>query len=234
MRVLAVALLGEYDPAFTPHVATADALRHACEATAIQVRGDWVSTANADPSIFGTYAGVWILPGSPYKSLDRTLEVIRHARQHAIPCFGTCGGFQHMILEYARNVLHFPDAQHAEYDPYASRLFVSRLECSLLGREMSVRLAAGSRVAEIYGTRMAREQYYCNFGVNPDAVPLLRAGPLKITGSDDEGEVRVVELPSHPFFIGTLFVPQLKSRAGRPHPLVAAFVRALARRECKR
>jgi CTP synthase (UTP-ammonia lyase) len=81
---------------------------------------------------------------------------------------------------------------------------------------------------------MAREQYYCNFGVNPDAVPLLRAGPLKITGSDDEGEVRVVELPSHPFFIGTLFVPQLKSRAGRPHPLVAAFVRALARRECKR
>ena len=135
-----------------------------------------------------------------------------------------------MILEYARNVLHFPDAHHAEYDPYASRLFVSRLECSLAGREMSVRLAADSRVAEIYGAQMALEQYYCNFGVNPDAVPLLRAGPLRITGSDDEGEVRIVELPNHPFYIGTLFVPQLKSRAGHPHPLVAAFVTALGTR----
>ena len=73
------------------------------------------------------------------------------------------------------------------------------------------------------------EQYYCNFGVNPDKVPLLRKGPLQITGSDAEGEVRVVELPDHPFFVGTLFVPQLRSTPERPHPLVTAFIRAAGR-----
>src|SRR5262249_2632742 len=153
------------------------------------------------------------------KDLDKTLWVIRHAREHHVPCFGTCGGFQHMILEYARHVLGCQDAQHAEYDPYASHLFVSQLVCSLAGREMPLHFAAGSQVAAIYGALSATEQYYCNFGVNPDYIPLLKSGPLQVTGSDNEGEVRVIELPGHPFFIGTLFVPQTRSTPQHPHPL---------------
>ena len=70
------------------------------------------------------------------------------------------------------------------------------------------------------------EQYYCNFGVNPDYVGTLRSGALQIVGSDDEGEVRVVELAGHPFFVGTLFVPQHRSTPSEPHPLVSAFVEA--------
>jgi CTP synthase (UTP-ammonia lyase) len=73
------------------------------------------------------------------------------------------------------------------------------------------------------------ESYYCNFGVNPDRVPLLKSGPLKITGSDSEGEVRIIELPDHPFFIGTLFVPQARSTPDNPHPLVTAFLKAVKR-----
>jgi CTP synthase (UTP-ammonia lyase) len=135
-----------------------------------------------------------------------------------------------MILEYARNALGFVDAQHAEYDPYASELFITQLECSLVGRELVVALQPGSRIARIYGTLEAREQYYCNFGVNPERLAELQRGELRVTGSDADGEVRVVELPKHLFYIGTLFVPQLRSRIERPHPLITAFVRAASTR----
>jgi CTP synthase (UTP-ammonia lyase) len=134
-----------------------------------------------------------------------------------------------MILEYARNVLGFKDAQHAEYDPYASQLFISQLTCSLAGREMRLSFGEGSKVASIYGALSATEQYYCNFGVNPQYVPLFRKGPLVVSGSDEEGEVRVIELPKHPFYVATLFVPQMRSAPGKPHPLVMEFLRAALR-----
>jgi CTP synthase (UTP-ammonia lyase) len=221
-----IALIGEYDPTFPPHEATYNACEHAARQLGVRVIAEWTSTADATISALRDFSGLWILPGSPYKSLKNTLDAIRYAREERIPCFGTCGGFQHVILEYARNVLGFHDAQHAEYDPYASELFVSQLECSLKGRELRIALKPGSRVAAIYGATDAIEEYYCNFGVNPEKVGLLRVGNLRISGSDVEGEVRVVELPDHPFFVATLFVPQLRSRPDRPHPLVTAFLRA--------
>lgn len=159
--------------------------------------------------------------------MDRTLWAIRCAREHLIPCFGTCGGFQHMVLEYARNVLGFKDAQHAEYDPYASHLFIARLECSLVGREMQLRFTNGSQMARIYGALSTTEHYYCNFGVAPEYIALLKSGAMQVTGSDSEGEVRIIELPGHPFFIGTQFVPQTRSSPQRSHPLVTAFLQAV-------
>lgn len=160
--------------------------------------------------------------------MDKTLAAIRHARENNIPCFGTCGGFQHMIIEYARNLLGFIDAQHAEYDPYAWNLFISQLACSLAGREMQLSFESDSRVAAIYGATTAIEQYYCNFGINPDYVDALKQGPMQISGADAEGDIRVIEWPGHPFFIGTLFVPQARSMPERPHPLVSAFLSAVA------
>jgi CTP synthase (UTP-ammonia lyase) len=74
------------------------------------------------------------------------------------------------------------------------------------------------------------EEYYCNFGVDPSKVALLASKDLRISGSDVEGEVRVIELRDHPFFVGTLFVPQLRSTPSHPHPLVTAFLRAAAAR----
>lgn len=221
-----IALLGEFDPSFPPHQATNAACAHSASVLQAHVDARWVSAADATVEAMRQCSAIWITPGSPYASLANTIAVIRYARERRVPCFGTCGGFQHMILEYARNVLGFRDAQHAEYDPYASDLFVSQLECSLVGRELRIALVPGSRVAGIYGETDVAEQYYCNFGVSPDKTQLLRKGPLQITGSDAEGEVRVVELPDHPFFIGTLFVPQLRSTSARPHPLVTAFIRA--------
>ena len=226
-----IAILGEYSAAFAPHPATDAAIAHANAALGLNVTAEWIVTDEADPGRLGRHGGIWIAPGSPYRNMARTLEAIRRAREDGVPCFGTCGGMQHIVIEYARNVLGFGDAQHAEYDPYASELFVSALACSLAGREMRLSLVPGSQVAKIYGATEVTEQYYCNFGVHPDRVAVLASGPLAIVGSDAEGEVRVVELPGHPFFIGTLFVPQARSTPAAPHPLVVAFLRAIAARQ---
>ena len=223
-----IALLGEFTPTFKPHIATNAAIEHSRNMLGISVEGVWVSTQDIEPSLFSRFSGIWVAPGSPYKNMDKTLWAIQYARENNIPCFGTCGGFQHIILEYARNVLGFKDAQHAEYDPYSSDLFISALTCSLAGREMNLNFVEGSQVAEIYGENSAIEEYYCNFGVNPEKIELLKSGSLQITGSDVEGEIRVIELPNHPFFLATLFVPQARSTASRPHPLVSAFLTAVA------
>jgi len=221
-----IALLGEYTPTFAPHASTNAAIAHANAALGLKIDYDWVSTADINSSLFKRYDGIWVTPGSPYIDMDKTLDAIRHARENNIPCFGTCGGFQHMILEYARNVLGFEDAQHAEYDPYASNLFISQLTCSLAGRAMQLTFEPNARVAAIYGATTAIEQYYCNFGINPDYIEALKQGPMHITGADVEGEIRVIEWPDHRFFIGTLFVPQARSTLQQPHPLVAAFLAA--------
>jgi CTP synthase (UTP-ammonia lyase) len=225
-----IAILGEYSPDFEPHRATDAAISHSAARLGIDATATWVSTADVNESLFEMHDGVWVAPGSPYKDLAKTVAAIRYAREHSVPCFGTCGGMQHLIIEYARNVLGFHDAQHAEYDPYASLLFVSELACSLAGRDMQLRLVPGSQVAAIYGATSVVERYYCNFGVHPDRVAALAAGPLRIVGSDAEGSVRVVELPGHPFFIGTLYVPQARSTPNASHPLVSAFLRTCVRR----
>lgn len=220
-----VALIGEYNPTFPPHASTDEAIRHSLGYLGTEIAAHWVSTEDIDTKLFERFAGIWIAPGSPYKDMDKTLWAIRHARENNIPCFGTCGGFQHMVIEYARNVLGFRDAQHAEYDPYASNLFISRLACSLAGRTMRLALVPGSRVAGIYGDTTTAENYYCNFAVDPTCLDALKQGPLKLSGADAEGETRIIEHPTHPFFIGTLFVPQTRSRPDAPHPLVTEFLR---------
>lgn len=229
MRQL-IAVLGEYSPSYGPHLATDAAIEHSKRLLGTDIDAEWISTQAIDERRLRDYSGLWIAPGSPYKSLEKTLRAIRYAREHRVPCLGTCGGFQHMLLEYARNVLGVKDARHAEYDADASNVFISQLACSLAGREMRLNLVAGSQVADIYGATSAQEHYYCNFGVNPESVSLLKQGPLSVSGSDAEGEVRVVEYPGHPFFIGTLFVPQQRSTPERPHPLVTAFMRAVLER----
>ncbi|MCA9130181.1 MAG: hypothetical protein KDB22_24000 [Planctomycetales bacterium] len=228
MKPVPIAIIGEFSPSFEPHGATNAAIEHASNSLKQSFRADWISTEDVEQRLLESFAGILIAPGSPYASLSNALNAIRFARENNLPCLGTCGGFQHIILEYARNVLGFDDAQHAEYDPFSSQLFVSKLDCSLVGRRMRLQFVNETRVARIYQSLEADEQYYCNFGVNPQFVDLLRSGPLQIVGKDAEGEVRVVELPDHPFFVGTLFVPQLNSTSATPHPLIKEFLRVAA------
>jgi CTP synthase (UTP-ammonia lyase) len=228
-----IAIIADFDASSPTHVATEDALRHSAAALGAAVELHWVSTqllaGPEGPRFLAGFHGFWIGPGSPYVRMAGALFAIRLAREAGIPLLGTCGGFQHIILEHARNVLGLDNAEHEESSPDADFLVISRLTCSLVGREMAIQFAPGSRVAQIYGKTSAPEQYLCNFGVNPDFVNALRSGPLAVVGSDSEGEVRAVESPGHPFFVGTLFLPQHRSTPAHPHPLVTAFLQASLR-----
>jgi CTP synthase (UTP-ammonia lyase) len=233
-----IAIVGDFDPANNSHLATNEAIRHSSASVGSQVESHWFSTPEAaSPSglrSLSGLSGLWIDPASPYKSMDGAMAAIRFAREHGMPLLGTCGGFQHLILEYARNVLGIADAQHEETEPKGSRLLISRLACSLVGRRMTIRLQPESLVGRAYGCATVQESYHCNFGVNPDYIESLRSSRLRIVGSDEEGVVRAVELDGHPFFVGTLFLPQLGSMPARPHPLVTEFVRVCLREGASR
>jgi CTP synthase (UTP-ammonia lyase) len=158
--------------------------------------------------------------------MQGALQAICFAREANVPFIGTCGGFQHVVIEYARNVLGFVDAQHAEYDPEASTLFVSALSCSLVGKSMQVYLEPNSKAMACYQQSPVTEKYYCQFGITPQYQPLLHEGGLSITGRDQDGEPRILELPEQRFFLATLFVPQTSSTAAQPHPLILAYLHA--------
>ena len=123
-----IGIIGDYDASFEPHRATDSALAHAASALSLGIESVWLPTTSLDaPDAIQSLAslgGLWVAPGSPYQSMSGALRAIRFARESGLPLLGTCGGFQHIILEYARHVLGFSDATHAEYDPYASSLFI--------------------------------------------------------------------------------------------------------------
>jgi CTP synthase (UTP-ammonia lyase) len=105
---------------------------------------------------------------------------------------------------------------------------VTALSCSLVGIEQPVTIVPGTRAAGLYGAASTVvEDYYCGYGVNPGYQARLEAGGLVVSGRGAEGEVRIVELPGHPFFMATLFLPQMRSAPGRPHPLLSGFAASL-------
>jgi CTP synthase (UTP-ammonia lyase) len=96
----------------------------------------------------------------------------------------------------------------------------------LVGQTEVIRISPHTIAHRAYGRDEATEQFRCNFGLNHDYLPYFSKGPLKVTGADKAGEARIVELSAHPFFVATLFLPQLLSHPGAPHPLVLAYLEA--------
>ncbi len=113
-------------------------------------------------------------------------------------------------------------------------MVITLLACSLVGQEQPVTIVAGTRAATLYGVEEVTEAYYCNYGVNPAYRGLLEAGGMAVSGVGGQGEARIVELPTHPFFIATLFLPQARSTAACPHPLVTGYAAAVAARRMAR
>jgi CTP synthase (UTP-ammonia lyase) len=227
MPAITIGIIGDFNPANPTHLATNAGIEHTAAALGERIEAVWLATD--EPHNFGRYQGLFGSPGSPYRSLEGALAGIRYARENSVPFLGTCGGFQHLVIEYARNVMGFADASHAESDPGAACLFITPLSCSAVGKTMDVAIAPASRAAAAYQEGRASEQYYCNFGLNPEYRGELERHGLRITGTEESGEVRIVELPGHPFFLGTLFVPQARSTLANPHPLLVEFCRAAAR-----
>lgn len=228
-----LAIIGDYDENFRPHVATNEAIEHSLEKIKLPVVSEWIPTESIESnfeSIMSRFNGYWIAPGSPYKSMTGALKIIKFCREQGIPTLGTCGGFQHMVIEFARNVLKIEDAEHAEYNPYASKLVINPLSCSLAGQLLQIELTNNaSKTFGIYGEQVIHEKYYCNFGLNPQYQKQLNDKGFNVVGIDTNNEARILELNDHPFFIATLFVPQDNSQKGKPHPLITHFINAICK-----
>jgi len=227
---LDLAIVGDFNADFKPHPATNEALSDAAKTLACTLNITWLPTRSllARNDSWESFDGFLIAPGSPYESMKGALNVIEFARNFPRPVLGTCGGFQHIVIEYARNVLNLTDTEHAEYNPYASNLLISKLECSLVGQFLTIEIKEDSSVFKIYKKGVIKEHYYCNFGLNPEYQDVLDKGGLRVAGVDENNEARILELADHPFFVATLFVPQLNSSLANPHPLLLAFLKAMA------
>ncbi len=224
---ITIGLVGDRDDSVTAHRAIPAALRQASDALDNAIQYEWVPTDQiTDVDRVSRYDGLWCVPASPYRSMFGAMLAIQHARECFIPFLGTCGGFQHAIIEYALNALGWPDADHAETAIRSARFVVAPLECALVEMTGTVRLVHGSRLAAVYGTDVVTVQYHCRYGLNPEFATQLLSGPLRAAANDAKGEVRAVELNDHPFFIATLFQPERAALNGTSSPLIRAFVEA--------
>jgi CTP synthase (UTP-ammonia lyase) len=224
-----IALIGDYLPTVKAHVAIPGALDLAAADLKSKVEPNWIATPLLDGragDVLAPFHAIWCVPNSPYASMSGALNGIRFARESGRPFLGTCGGFQHALIEYARNVLGVAEADHAESNPDTTVPLVSALSCSLSGARGRIRLNPQSRLAAIYARAEIQESYNCNFGFNPKYESLLANSKIAISGRDPDGNVRALELADHPFFIATLFQPELSGSTGAAHPLIRAFVQA--------
>jgi len=236
-----LALVGDYSTKVIAHTAIPKALELAGAATGAKFEWTWIGTdkiSGAARELAG-YAGVWCVPASPYKNMAGALAAIRYAREQRLPFLGTCGGFQHALIEFARNVAGITRADHEESPQNISNpigysgletdpaFVVTKLVCSLVEQTGAVAFTPGSQLHGIFGGQPTRGEYHCSYGVNAAYRGRLESAGLRFTGFDEAGDIRAAELPNHPFFIGTLFQPERSALQGRHHPLIQAFVRAI-------
>jgi len=221
-----IALVGDYNPDVTAHQAIPKAL--ALAAAGFNIEPQWLGTESALEIDLEGYAGFWCVPASPYRSMEGALRVIRYAREQQRPYLGTCGGCQHAVLEFARNVLNLSAAGHKESDPDTSEPVITNLVCALIEADEMLQTVSGTRLRSIYGTAQITETYHCSYGLNPDYISRLENSGLRVAVKGPNGEPRAVELTNHPFFFGTLYQPERSALKGERHPLIAAFVAAVS------
>jgi CTP synthase (UTP-ammonia lyase) len=216
-----IGLIGDPDPGVAAHREIPRVLAE------LGARHRWLPTSGPSPvERAARLDGLWCVPGSPYRDMDAALEMIRFARERRVAFLGTCGGFQHALIEYARNVAGLAGAEHAESSPGAELLVIEPLSCSLVGAEGEIRPLPDTLLAGIYGDGDHRERYHCSYGLARGFRQLLEGGPLRACALDGDGELRAVEMDTGPFWLATLYQPELSSPPGRPHPVIAAFVAA--------
>lgn len=222
-----IVALGDRDPGYLTHREIDAAL----ELFPAEAGAHWVATDAPEARDLRRATGVWLLPGTPYRDAEAAFGAIRHCLETGVPFLGTCGGFQHAVVELARSRAGIADAAHEESDPDAIDPVISRLACSLYGEKRTVTLRPGTRLATIYGNDPFDGFHYCGYGVTPGTVaPLERVGVVISATAPDAG-TEAIELPEHPFFLATAFQPQVgASAAERLDPLIAAFVAATLER----
>ena len=226
---LIIGLIGDFDPKVTAHKTIPMALKLSAEKSGCLVEYKWLNTEQISEKYFAqlnSFNGLWAVPATPYKNMNGALSAIQFARENNIPFLGTCGGFQHVVIEYFRNVIGIKEADHLESNPGTSKPVITALSCSMVEKNGDIFLKENTFVKNIFNAGKINETYHCNYGFNEEFLEELERSDLKISGYDLNKEVRILELISHPFFIATLFQPERSALKNLNHPLIDAFVKA--------
>lgn len=223
--LIRIGIIGDYDGR-PSHLATEAALKHSAHKLRFNLEYTWLPTPTFDTTLqeLHNYDGLWGAPGSPYKSMNGALNAIQFSRESNYPYLGTCGGFQHAVIEFGRNVLHVGSLEDINFDPYVPNDYITALSCSLIGQTRNITIDKASCVYSIYQHSEITEKYNCSFGLNKGFQRILTEKGFKVVGYDENDEARIMTIENHPFFIATLFQPQLSSTLENPHPLINEYL----------
>lgn len=228
------------------YVSVIEALKHAGAKLGTKVQIAWVDAAKIikDPDLLADYSGIIVPGGFGSRNIEGKIQAIRYAREHKIPFFGLCYGMQLACVEYARNVVGLTDANSTEVNPKTKHPIIhimpdqiKKLLSKDYGASMRLgawdcKLKANSLVASLYGQPKVSERHRHRYEFNNDFKSDLQKMGLSFVGTSPDGKlVEIIELPNHPFFVGTQFHPELKSRPLAPHPLFIGFVEAVSKYE---
>lgn len=237
---VSIALVGKYTALHDAYISVVEALKHAGCANGSRVFIKWIESEDVTPEtvndLLGDVSGVLIPGGFGPRGIEGMITAIRYARENRIPLLGLCLGMQMSIVEFARDVIGFEDAQSVEFNPETTHPLIHLMPDQNGVTDIGGTLRLGSypchldktsKAYELYGEELIHERHRHRYEVNNDYRDVLVANGMKLSGISPDGRiVEMIELPDHPFFLGTQAHPELKSRPNRPHPLFLGFVQA--------
>lgn len=218
-----ICLLGDRDLRLPTHRELDVAVRMLADD--VEVR--WVDSDDDAARARAGWHGLWVIPGSPYRDDDAVDAAIAWALDTGTPFLGTCGGFQYAALTLARLRASVREPQHAEVRPDAPDPVIAPLACSLIGERREVRCVPGTRLAAMLGEEPFDGFHWCGYGLTDRHAKRLEAGGVVVSARAPDAGVEAIEVPDHPFFVATLFQPQVGASSGRPlSPLITGFATA--------
>lgn len=244
-RRVPIALVGKYVELRDAYISIAEALQHAAFSNGVTAEVTWINAEELEAlsrdevwQLLRDAAGIVVAPGFGPRGIEGKILAAEYARLNNIPYFGLCYGMQMAVIEHARNVAGLSDANSTEIDPQTTQpvidLMPEQRDIADMGGTMRLgqyecQLVPGTRAAAAYGESTVFERHRHRFEFNNAFRAPLEAAGLVVSGVSPGGRlVEIVELADHPWFVGTQFHPEFKSRPTRPHPLFRAFVRAAA------
>lgn len=245
-----IALVGKYVELHDSYISVNEALKHGGIATRSKVDIHWIDSETLEApdcdlnAVLGDMDGILVPGGFGSRGIEGKIKAVHYARTNGVPYLGICLGMQVAIIEFARNVLGFADANSAEIDPATTHPVIDILPEQKDVQEMGGTMRLGqypcvlnpeSKSFALYQSSMIYERHRHRYEVNNDyRDDLAKNGMLLAGTSPDNHIVEMVELPTHPWFVAAQFHPEFKSRPNKPHPLFRGFVTAAAERHAKK
>ena len=241
---VSVALVGKYVDLPDAYLSVVEALKHGALAAGVSLDLRWIASDDmegmlAEAQLAGV-DGIVVPGGFGVRGIEGKIAAVRYAREHRIPFLGLCLGLQCAVIEFARSQLGLPDANSSEFDPLTSHPVIDLMESQHAVENMggtmrlglyAARLAEGSHSRRLYGEELIYERHRHRYEVNNRyRGDLEKAGMLLAGMSPDEQLVEIIELSDHPYFVGSQFHPEFKSRPDDPHPLFAGLMAAATAR----